>query len=161
MTDDEFLTAFEECKVERKDWTHEAHVRMAWLYLTRLPASENVFDRVRGGIKKLNATFARQRSMLCMRAANPKDARGLTGYHETITAAFVTLIASRAKPGEDFATFRDHNPDLFDSKFPTILKHYSPARLYSPIAKKEFIEPDLVPLPRQRNLPCMAEVSRL
>jgi len=147
MTDDEFLTAFEECKVERKDWTHEAHIRVAWLYLTRLPDTENVLDRVRSGIKKLNAAFASRRSMLCMRAAAPKDARGLTGYHETITVAFVTLIASRTKPGEDFAAFREHNADLFDHKFPTILKHYSPERLYSPTAKKEFVEPDLVPLP--------------
>jgi hypothetical protein len=147
MTDDEFLTAFEECKVERKEWTHEAHIRMAWLYLTQLPPAKDVFDRVRSGIKKLNATFARQRSPLCMRAAAPKDARGLTGYHETMTVAFVTVIASRIAPGEDFAAFRDHNPDLFEHNFPTILKHYSPARLYSPTAKKEFIEPDLIPLP--------------
>jgi hypothetical protein len=145
MTDSEFLTAFEECTLAREDWTHEAHVRMAWLYLTKLGA-EIVLDRVRGGIKKLNATFARQRSPLC-RAANPKDARGLTGYHETITAAFVAVIASRITAGEDFAAFRDHNPDLFDRKFPTLLKHYRPERLYSPTAKKEFIEPDLIPLP--------------
>jgi hypothetical protein len=146
MTDSEFLTAFEECTLVRKDWTHEAHVRMAWLYLTQLPDTETAFARVRGGIKKLNATFARQRSPLC-RTANPKDARGLTGYHETITAAFVAVIASRIAPGEDFAAFRDRNPDLFDRKFPTLLKHYRPERLYSPTAKKEFIEPDLIPLP--------------
>jgi hypothetical protein len=122
---------------------------MAWLYLTRLPPTENVLDRVRSGIKKLNAAFAARRSVQCIRRwATPKDARGLTGYHETMTAAFVALIASRIAPGEDFAAFRDHNPDLFDHNFPTILKHYSPARLYSPIAKKQFIQPDLVPLPK-------------
>ena len=31
MTDDEFLVAFEAAAIARKDWTHEAHVRMAWL----------------------------------------------------------------------------------------------------------------------------------
>ncbi|SRR6266545_4955682 len=146
MTDDEFLTAFEECKLARQDWTHEAHIRMAWLYLTQLPDAESALDRVRSGIKKLNAAFARQRSPLC-RAANPKDARGLTGYHETITAAFVAVIASRIGLSEDFAAFRDHNPDLFDRKLTALLKHYRPERLYSPTAKKEFIEPDLIPLP--------------
>jgi hypothetical protein len=35
MTDSEFLTAFEACRLRRQDWTHAAHVRLAWLYLTR------------------------------------------------------------------------------------------------------------------------------
>ena len=77
----------------------------------------------------------------------PSRPRGLDGYHETITIAFVTVIASRIKPGEDFAAFRDRNPDLFDRTFPALLKHYSPERLYSAAARLEFIEPDLEPLP--------------
>lgn len=148
MTDDDFLAAFERCRLARKDWTHEAHVRMAWLYLTRLPADEDVFDRVRGGIKKLNAAFLRRQQMLCWSGPRKeRDARGLDGYHETITVAFVTVIASRVVPGEDFPAFRDRNPDLFDRKFPALLKHYSPERLYSSAARTEFLEPDLEPLP--------------
>ena len=54
MTDDEFLLAFQTCAFTRPEWTHEAHVRMAWLYLTRFPFAE-VLDRIRCGIRKLNA----------------------------------------------------------------------------------------------------------
>jgi hypothetical protein len=148
MTDDDFLCAFERCTIARKDWTHEAHVRMAWLYLTRIPADGEVFDRVRNGIKKLNATFVRRQQMMCMpRPAKPKDPRGLDGYHETITVAFVTVIASRIEPGEDFPAFRDRNPDLFDRKLSVLLKYYSPERLFSSPAKAEFLEPDLAPFP--------------
>lgn len=75
------------------------------------------------------------------------DPRGLDGYHETVTVAFVAVIASRIVPGEDFAAFRDRNPDLFDRSFPALLRHYSPERLYSAAARQEFIEPDLEPLP--------------
>src|SRR5262245_10210198 len=149
MTDDEFLTAFEECTFARKDWTHEAHVRMAWSYLRQCPLDEEVFERVRSGIKKLNAHFMALASLSVeAAAAKPKDPRGLDGYHDTITVAFVTVIASRMKPDEDFPTFRDRNPDLFDRAFPALLKHYSPQRLYSEEAKRAFIEPDLEPLPK-------------
>jgi hypothetical protein len=148
MTDDEFLCAFERCTIARKDWTHEAHVRMAWIYVTRCSADEDVFDRVRRGIKKLNTVFVRRQQVLCRALpTKPKDPRGLDGYHETITVAFVTVIESRAEPGEDFSAFRDRNPDLFDRKLSALLKHYSPQRLFSAPAKVEFLEPDLEPLP--------------
>jgi hypothetical protein len=148
MSDDEFLRAFEECTLDRTDWTHAAYVRMAWLYLTRIESDAEVFDRVRNGIKKLNAKFVYRQQITCMRRlAKEPDPRGLDGYHETITVAFVTVIASRIRPDEDFAAFQERNADLFDRKFPALLKHYSPERLYSSAAKMEFIEPDLEPLP--------------
>jgi len=148
MTDDEFLAAFEECKLHRKDWTHEAHVRMAWLYLMRIESDGAVVDLVRNGIKKLNAEFVyREQNRCVVLPAREPDPRGLDGYHETITVAFVTVIASRIVPDEDFLAFRDRNPDLFDRTFPALLKHYTPERLYSSPAKMEFIEPDLEPLP--------------
>ena len=150
MTDDDFLCAFERCWIARKDWTHEAHVRMAWLYLTRIPSDVEVFEKVRSGIKKLNTAFVRRQQMLCRALpAKPKDPRGPDGYHETITVAFVTVIASRIEQGEDFATFRDRNPDLFDRKLSALLKHYSAERLFSAAAKSEFLEPDLEPFPAE------------
>jgi hypothetical protein len=150
MTDDEFLTAFEACRLFRKDWTHEAHVRMAWLYLTRVGSDEAALGRVRCGIKKLSSAFVRRQQLSCRVRPQPRtepDPRGLDGYHETVTVAFVTVIASRVKPGEDFPAFRARNPDLFDRTLPALLKHYTPERLFSAPAKAEFIEPDLAPLP--------------
>lgn len=147
MTDDEFLAAFEACTLERQDWTHAAHVRMAWLYLTRLPF-EVAKEQVRGGIQKLNATFiARMQASGVIPPRQEPDPRGLDGYHETVTAAFVTVIASRTLPGEDFVAFRARNPDLFDRTFPALLKHYSPERLYSAAARAAFLEPDRASLP--------------
>jgi hypothetical protein len=129
MTDDEFLAAFEACAFTRPEWTHEAHVRMAWLYLTRLPVDE-ALDRVRAGIQKLNGTIG-----------SPD------GYHETITVAFVRVIASRLRIGDTFAAFRDRNPDLFDRTLTALLRHYTKDRLWSPEARRAFIEPDVEPLP--------------
>lgn len=129
MTDDEFLLAFEECAFSRPEWTHESHVRMAWLYLSRLPI-DAALDRVRRGIQKLNAKIG-----------SPD------GYHETITVAFVSIIASRLRTGESYLAFRDRNPDLLDRTLPVLLRHYTKDRLWSPEARRGFIEPDLEELP--------------
>jgi hypothetical protein len=60
VPDDEFLAAFEAAAIPRPEWTHAAHVRMAWLDLTRLPPGE-ALERVRGGIRRLNAANAARR----------------------------------------------------------------------------------------------------
>ncbi len=134
MTNDEFLAAFEACTLTRNEWTHAAHVRVAWLYATR---AADPLPLVRAGIQKLNATFVRA-------PGAPPDARGPDGYHETITTAFVLVIAARARAGESFEAFAARNPDLFDRTFPALLAHYSPERLYSAEARVAFVEPDLV-----------------
>ena len=129
MADDEFLAAFEACTVPRADWAHAAHVRMAWLYLSRLPAPD-ALDRVRTGIRRYNASLG-----------------NATGYHDTITVAFVRLIAARIAPGEPFPAFRDRHPDLFDRTLAALRPHYSDDRLRSAEAVERFVEPDLAPLP--------------
>jgi hypothetical protein len=130
MTDDEFLAAFEAAAFARPEWTHEAHVRMAWLYLTRLPFVE-ALDRIRTGIQRLNAKIG-----------SPD------GYHETITVAFTRVIAACVEGGENYAAFRERNPELFDRTLTALLHHYTKERLYSAEARKAFTEPDVKPLPR-------------
>jgi hypothetical protein len=147
VTDDEFLLAFERCRLARADWTHEAHVRMAWLYLTRTGPRAGVLDRVRGGIQKLNAEFVARQHRAGPAPHKEPDPRGLDGYHETVTAAFVAVIAARVVPGEPFPAFRARNADLFDRHLSALLAHYSPDRLFSAAAKSDFLEPDRQPLP--------------
>ena len=149
MTDGQFLVKFEKRQLARSEWTHEAHVRMAWLYVTKTESYRDARSKVRTGIKKLNATFEAQSAAPCgaTQPAEPVAEAKPLGFHETITTAFVRLIAARARPGETFATFRKRNPELFDRKLSALLKHYSPERLFSPPAKSEFLEPDLEPLP--------------
>jgi hypothetical protein len=127
MTDAEFLAAFEACTIPRADWTHEAHVRMAWLYLTGHPFPD-ALQRIRTGIRRYN------------------DSLGGTGYHDTITVAFARLIASRLA-GDGYAAFRAANPDLMDRTIGALKRYYSEARLKSDEAKAAFVEPDLTPLP--------------
>jgi hypothetical protein len=133
MTDDQFLAAFESCTLPRAEWTHAAHVRMAWLYLTRLPC-QAALDAIRHGIRRYNA------------------AAGSDGYHETVTVAFALLIRSRltaADPGEDFAAFAARHPELFAGRSAQLGRHYDAATLASVEARRRFVRPDREPLPGQ------------
>jgi len=129
MTDDEFLTAFEAAAIPRSEWTHEAHVRMAWLYLTRLP-HEEACDRIRAGIQKLNVQNGVE-----------------NGYHETITMAFTRVISARLLHSENYPEFHARNPDLFDRMLGPLLPYYTRERLSLSDARDRFVEPDVQLLP--------------
>ncbi len=128
--DDAFLREFEDCSLPPSAWTHEAHVRLAWLVLGREPFSEAT-DRVRDGIRRYNATVL----------GRPE------AYHDTLTAAYVRIIASRMRPDEDWAGFAERNPDLFDNRRPVTARYYSAARMASREARERVLAPDLEPLP--------------
>ena len=40
LTDDEFVTAFENLSLGAESFGHRDHVRLAWIYLNRYPAHE-------------------------------------------------------------------------------------------------------------------------
>lgn len=135
MRDAEFLKAFESCCLPEDQWTHEAHVRMAWLYLQQLPLPLAI-PVVREGIKRYNASLNKP-----------------LGYHETITQAFLHLISGRIQNGEgppSFAIFCSQNRDLLDRQMTALLTHYRKETLFSQLARETFVCPDLSPLPSIR-----------
>ncbi|MFM8271583.1 MAG: hypothetical protein ACKODX_04530, partial [Gemmata sp.] len=102
MSDNTFLAKFEDRTLTREEWTHEAHVRMAWLYVTRSGSYRDARSRVRGGIKKLNAALLARRNAPCGATrpaevdanADPAAEPRPVGFHETITTGFLRLIAA-------------------------------------------------------------------
>ncbi len=133
MTDDEFLHAFEACALTRADWTHEAHVRMAWLYARRETTLEQALARMRAGIPKLNASLGTDPSL----------------YHETVTCAFGTAVYKRATAptsGQTWTDFRVNHPELFDKSSPLLHRHYAPETLKLDAARLTFVPPDRAPL---------------
>ncbi|MEI8019722.1 MAG: hypothetical protein WCH39_16075 [Schlesneria sp.] len=132
MTDTEFLEAFESCSLPEAQWTHEAHVRMAWLYLQKMPLSEAIAV-VRLGIKRYNASLKKS-----------------LAYHETITQVFLILISDRmqrSSEAQSFADFCNENPDLLDRNMTALLNYYRKETLFSQAARDGFVEPDLAILP--------------
>ena len=86
MIDDELLSAFESCSLPFAEWTHGAHVRVAYTYLRRLPFDVALL-KLRTNIKRYNAH-------------NKVEESPTGGYNETTTHAFAHLIAAVASAYE-------------------------------------------------------------
>lgn len=127
MSDEQFIRQFENCTLAAERFHHADHVRMAYLYLCKYPLLE-AMGRFAEGLKK----FA---------AAQGKPER----YHETITWAYVFLVAERraraARPGtwEDFSR---NNPDLLNWKENILKRYYRDETLKSRLARQIFVFPD-------------------
>src|SRR6185437_10946247 len=80
MTDAELLEQFEQLTLPFEHWTHQAHVRVAFIYLQRFDF-EQALDRLRAGIKAFNAH-------------NNVPESATSGYNKTTTHAFANLIAA-------------------------------------------------------------------
>lgn len=134
MEDATFLARFEAQAIPRDEWTHRAHIRMAYLYLRALPFEEAV-GRIRSGIQALNKV-------------NQVPETPTSGYLEAVTIAWARLVASTIRhhgAAEDFDSFAAANPHLLTK---TLLRlYYSHEQLFSPEGKSRFVEPDLAPLP--------------
>jgi hypothetical protein len=125
MTDEELVSAFESCELRGDQFPHASHVRVAWYYLQREP---------------LLCALARFRTALQrFAAAQGKPER----YHETITIAYVLLIAERIdrEHGESWDAFAARNPDLLSWQPSILARFYSDDVLQSPRAREVFVLP--------------------
>ena len=132
--DSAFIAAFASRTLPFSEWCHPAHIRMAWIYLSRL-GFDAALARVREGIKAYNA------------ANNVVDAP-LSGYHETITQAWLRVVHATIRSQDPCATsmeFLEAQPHL---RVRTLLRvFYSKSRMLSPEARTSFLAPDLGALP--------------
>jgi hypothetical protein len=129
--DADFRAAFETHLVSPSQFTHEAHVRLAYVYLVEGDV-EAAVDRMRQAL--LN--FLEHNNI-------PRSK-----YHETLTRAWVLAVRhfmNRSGPRDSAAEFVGANPELLDSKI--MLSHYSAGVLFSAEARASFVEPDIDPIP--------------
>lgn len=135
MNDEEHLRRFENHSLPHAQWTHRAHLKVAYLYLLRLPYPE-ALERLRTGIKAYNA------------AHGIKDTP-TGGYHETLTQVWLQLVHNALRqfgPADTADAFFDTQTQLSDKRTPLLF--YSRERLMSAEAKRIFVTPDLASLPR-------------
>lgn len=138
MTDEEFLESFLHCTLPASAWTHEAHIRLAWLMLSSKPYTV-ALSCIRHGIGTYNDTVLKK----------------ALAYHETITVAFTRLIAAgRGQLADDhsFSEFKQTHPLLFDRTLAALLHHYRRETLFSSEARVSFVSPDLLPLPELASI---------
>jgi hypothetical protein len=138
MDDAELLRRFETCTLAFELWTHRCHVKVAYLYLVHHSFDEALI-RMRAGVKAYNA-------------AHDVPEGPTSGYNETTTHAFLHLVAATMQAyGEAFPTptadsFCDAHPQLMSKHILRLF--YSPQQRMHPLAKAQFVPPDLTALPR-------------
>lgn len=131
--DAELWRAFTSSTLAASAWTHEAHIRTAYLFLQRFPFDE-AHLRLRAGIIRLNERHGLIES-------------GTRGYFETLTRAWLVLVAQaqrRSLSATSHALLERH-PELLDRNLP--LRHYSKELLATVRARSIFVAADLTPLP--------------
>ena len=133
MDDAGLWAAFASSALTHAQWTHETHVRTAFLFLQRFELDE-AHLRLRAGIIRLN-----ERHGLVETSAR--------GYFETLTRAWLVLVsdARKRRGALTSADLLGRCPELTDRGL--ALRHYSKELLSSARARAIFVAPDLAPLP--------------
>ena len=127
---------FRAAKLPRAQWTHLAHLRVGAWHVHHFGATEALV-RLRHGIRALNV-------------ANGTANTPTGGYHETITAAYVTLIDAWLEQAADATVSLELRVDqmlsgpIADRK--VLLRFWSQETLMSPAARAAWVAPDLAPL---------------
>lgn len=135
LSDDELLAAFESTSLPFSEWTHEAHLRIAFQYVRR------------GGLAAAVAIL-RER-IQAYNAAHGVPTTPTRGYHETITRAWAAVMFAVVEDSRfegDSISFLRSRRDLLATDY--LLRYYSRERLFSMEARCDYVEPDLSPLPR-------------
>ncbi len=122
------LRGFVDTTLPAEQFHHQRHVQVAWMFVRDygMPAALAEFT---SAIKRFAAA---------------KGAHGL--YHETITWAFLLLIAERqARCGAaSWAGFAAANPELLSWQPSILERYYSSEVLKSDLSRKVFVFPDLL-----------------
>jgi len=133
--DDLLIQQFENCTFPFSEWHHRVHVKLAYLYVVRF-GPEVAGQKLRNGIRAYNA-------------ANGVQDAPTSGYHDTMTQAWVWIINATLRAYGRRATadeFVEFHPQLREKKILRLF--YSPEVFMSSRAKHEFVEPDLTDLPK-------------
>lgn len=129
---DEFAARFAACTLRRDEWTHAAHLVTGAWHVDRFGADEALI-RLRSGISRLNESFGNTNT-------------ATDGYHETITAAYVLLIAQFLRDCEAGTPLKDRVVSLLSAPLAqkdALLEFYSRDLLMSVRARAEWVEPDV------------------
>ena len=118
------LQRFVRGELEASQFPHREHVRMGFEMLRRHDFAETVFH------------FSSTLRAMAVRAGKPQ------AFHQTVTIAFLSLIAERLDSGDyaDFDSFALANADLLDKS--ALSRWYAPERLATDAARRTFLLPE-------------------
>ena len=132
---EEFISEFEACRLPKVRWTHEAHLVVGWWYLTHHSFDEALIV-VRRRIRAHNESVG---------TANTDH----SGYHETLTRFYLMRLATQMARYDPAALPPDSVASTLQSPLADrhhALTFYSRERLFSTVARHQWLEPDLLSL---------------
>ena len=129
LTDVAFVECFKACTLARELFTHEAHLRLAWLHLEAYGetiAIQNISAQLRAYVLFLGAPDK---------------------YNHTVTVAAIQMV-NHFRQRSSTSNFKDFIAEFprLNSDFKALLApHYSVDIYNNPNAKAAYFEPDLLP----------------
>ena len=129
LTDQQFKQQFQACTLDPALFTHEAHLRLAWIYIQQYgieKALENIPTQI---INFVDNVGARDK------------------YNHTLTIAAIKTVYHFClkSTADNFVDFIQEFPRLTHNFKDLIAAHYQVDIFNNELAKREFIEPDLLP----------------
>ena len=125
MTEEQLREEFEATTLDPAVFKHREHVRLAWHYLQNHPLID-VLRIFPDNLKRYATAIGKP-----------------TLYHQTITWAFLMIIAERMDDSErDWASFASANQDLVEDCAGTLRRYYRDETLAQPEARTRFLMPD-------------------
>lgn len=125
-SDAEFSARFRDCTLEPDLFSHEAHLRLAWIYLNA-HGIDTVIQYCLGQIQRFDQVYGDGRK-----------------FHATLTVAAVKALAhfkSRSR-SHSFPDFLAEFPRLKTDFRGLLAQHYSFDVLGHPIARRQYVQPD-------------------
>ena len=128
--DNAFVEAFLTGTLSPQQFHHRDHLRLAWT-LVRLTGMDEAMRRITGGIRYFATLHGHAEK-----------------YHETMTRFWVRIVAHAVAARSDITTF-----DEFLAAFPLLLekdlpyRHWQRETMASPVARAQWVEPDIQALP--------------
>jgi hypothetical protein len=132
---DDLAAGFAACTLPAADWTHTAHLRVGLWHVRRYGAAD-ALDRLRAGIRRLNESHGNTNT-------------ATSGYHETITVAYVQLLAAFLDTCDVTASLDACADALIAGPLgerTVLLTYWSKDVLMSTDARTGWVPPDLAPL---------------
>jgi hypothetical protein len=128
-TDIEFTTLFKNCELPPSEFTHEAHLRLAWIYITWKgleEAEEIIIQQLRSFVNHVGAAGK---------------------FNKTLTIASVRMVNHyiSKSTSANFSEFITQFPELKLNFKGLIQRHYGFDIFSNEKAKSDFLEPDLLP----------------
>jgi len=129
MTDQEFVHLFETGKLSPSLFTHEAHLRLAYIYLKNF-GEKTAINKCCEGIRQFDRLHG--------------DG---TKFHKTLTVASVKAVRHFMQKSRSttFDGMIAEFPRLKTSFKQLLNQHYAFDLLKNPEAKTEYVAPDLIP----------------